>query len=53
MMVISNPSLLMETFLQNILTLPTLHRKHRPLLRVYEDLVSSDVLMKQSFKYHN
>lgn len=52
-MAISNPSLLMETFLQNLLTLQTLHRKQRLLLQVYQDLVSSDVLIKNSFKYHN
>lgn len=52
-MTISNPSLLMESFLQNLLTLQTLQRKQRLLLQVYQDLVSSDVLIKNSFKYHN
>lgn len=49
---IYNPGLLMETFLQNLLQNQGI-RKIRKLPPLYDDLVFSDVLIKNGFKHQN
>lgn len=52
-MEIGNPSLLLESMLQNMLYNKQLYHNFTSVLEAYDQLVFSDFLLKNSFRYRN
>ena len=52
-MEIGNPSLLLESMLQNMLYNKQIYHNFRTVLELYNGLIYSDFLLKNGFKYRN